>query len=70
MAKATLHKGEKVSWNTSQGRTTGRVVKKQTSGTKIKEHRVAASKENPEYIVKSEKSGKLAAHKAKALKPA
>ena len=65
-----LKKGTKVSWNTSQGRTTGRVVKKQTSKTKIKTHAVAASKANPEYIVESAKSGKRAAHKASALKKA
>jgi hypothetical protein len=66
----SLKKGTKVSWNTSQGRTTGRVVKKQTSKTKIKTHKVAASKANPEYIVESAKSGKRAAHKGSALKKA
>lgn len=66
MAK-TLKKGDKVSWNTSQGRTTGTVVKKQTSSTHIKTHKVAASKDNPEYIVKSSKSGDTAAHKAQSL---
>lgn len=67
--RKTLRKGEKVSWNTSQGRTTGRVLKKQTSQTKIKGHVVAASEAEPEYIVKSDKSGKLAAHRKSALKP-
>lgn len=67
MAKA-LKRGAKVSWNTSQGRTTGTVVKKQTRKTKIKTHKVAASKDNPEYIVRSSKSGKRAAHKKSALK--
>ena len=62
-----LKKGDKVSWNTSQGRTHGTVVRKQTSSTHIKGHKVAASKDAPEYIVKSEKSGDLAAHKAEAL---
>jgi hypothetical protein len=62
-----LKKGDKVSWNTSQGKTHGTVVKKQTSETHIKGHKVAATKDNPEFIVKSEKSGKEAAHKADAL---
>ena len=44
------------------------MVKKQTTPTKIKGHKVAASKDNPQYIVKSDKSGKQAAHKASALK--
>jgi len=66
--KKTLKKGDKVSWMTSQGRTQGTVVKKTTHAGKIKTHKVAASNANPEYIVKSSKSGKTAAHKATALK--
>ena len=68
MPKATLKKGDKVEWETPQGKTSGTVKKKLTSPTKIKEHKVAASKENPEYLVESEKSGKQAAHKAESLK--
>lgn len=67
MAK-TLKPGDKVSWGTSQGETHGKVVRKQTGPTKIKGHKVAASKDNPEYIVRSMKSGKEAAHKAEALR--
>lgn len=63
-----LKKGDKVEWNTSQGKTHGTVEKKQTTPTKIKTHKVAASKDNPEYIVKSDKSGKTAAHKPDELK--
>lgn len=55
-------------WDSSGGHSTGKVVKKLTSGTKIKGHKVAASKDNPEYLVESAKSGKRAAHKASALK--
>ena len=51
----TLKAGDKVSWNTSQGETTGKVVRKQTRPMKIKGHEVKASKENPEYVVKSDK---------------
>jgi hypothetical protein len=35
---------------------------------KIKSHVVAASKKNPEYLVESEKTGAIAAHKPSALK--
>lgn len=69
MAKS-LKAGDKVSWNSSGGHSTGKVVKQQTSPTQIKNHIVAASKNNAEYIVKSDKSGKAAAHKAGALKKA
>jgi hypothetical protein len=63
-----LNKGDKVEWNTSQGTTTGEVQKKLTSPTDIKGHHVAASKENPEYLVESDKTGKEAAHKPDSLK--
>jgi len=64
----TLKKGDKVEWGTSQGKTHGTVEKKQTTPTQIKGHKVAASKDNPEYIVKSDKSGKIAAHKPEELR--
>jgi hypothetical protein len=63
-----LKKGDKVAWNTSQGETKGTVTRKLTSPIKIKGHKVAASKDNPEYLVKSSKSGDKAAHRPEALK--
>jgi hypothetical protein len=63
-----LKKGDKVEWETSQGKTHGTVEKKQTSETHIKGHKVAATKDDPQYIVKSDKSGAKAAHKPDALK--
>lgn len=63
-------KGDKVAWDSSGGHSVGKVVKKVTSPAKIKGHEVAASPDNPEHIVKSDKSGKEAAHKPDALKKA
>lgn len=62
-----LKKGDKVAWDSSGGHSVGKVVKKVTSPTKIKGHKVATSKDNPEYIVESDKSGKIAAHKPGSL---
>ena len=67
MAKE-LKSGDKVLWDSSGGHSTGTVVKKQTTPTQIKGHTVAASKDEPQYIVKSDKSGKEAAHKPGELK--
>ena len=64
----SLKPGDKVEWETSQGKTHGTVEKKLTSPMKIKTHKVAASKDHPEYLVTSDKSGKPAAHKAAGLK--
>ena len=49
-----------------RGHSTGKVVKKLTSPRIIKGHKVAASKDNPEYLVKSS-AGKQAAHKPSSL---
>jgi plastocyanin len=67
MAEKTLKKGDKVSWKSNGGTAHGKVVKKQTTPTKIKGHEVKASKDNPQYIVETDE-GKKAAHKAGSLK--
>ena len=66
MAQA-FKKGDKVSWSTPQGKTVGTIVEKLTSRTEIKGHTVAASKESPQFLVESEKTGSQAAHKPEAL---
>ncbi|WP_037501309.1 DUF2945 domain-containing protein [Sphingomonas jaspsi] len=63
----TLKKGDKVAWDSSGGHSVGKVVRKVTSTTHIKGHKVAATKGDPQYIVESDKSGKRAAHKPAAL---
>lgn len=63
-----LHPGDPVTWNSSGGTAKGKVVRKLTSRSKIKGHQVAASPDNPEYLVKSDRGG-VAAHKPGALKP-
>ena len=66
-ARPALKRGDRVSWNTSQGVTTGKVTKKVTGTAKAGGHTAKASKAQPEYEVQSEKSGKKAIHKAEAL---
>jgi hypothetical protein len=60
-------KGDKVEWKSSQGTVEGTVEKKLTAPTDIKGHHVAACEENPEYLVRSDKTGKQAAHKPQSL---
>ncbi len=60
-------KGDKVEWNSSGNTVEGTVEKKLTEPTDIKGHHVAASKDNPEYLVQSDKTGKKAAHKPESL---
>jgi Hypervirulence associated proteins TUDOR domain len=61
-----LKSGDRVSWKSHGGTAQGKVVKKLTSSTQIKGHKVAASQDNPEYLVETDE-GKQAAHKAEAL---
>ena len=65
MAKS-LKAGDRVSWKSHGGEAHGKVVRKVTKPMTIKGHKVAASKDNPEYLVETGE-GKRAAHKAGAL---
>lgn len=70
MTEKTFAKGDTVKWDHSQGTTTGEVVRELTGPTKIKDHKVAASKDNPEYLVESGKTGARAAHGPSELRKA
>lgn len=61
-------KGDTVAWDSSQGEVEGKVERKLTSETHIKKHKVAASKDNPQYLVRSDKTGAEAAHKPEELR--
>ncbi len=60
--------GQRVAWKSHGGEAQGKVVKKLTRPMTIKSHKVAASKQNPEFLVETEE-GQRAAHKAAALSP-
>ncbi len=62
-----FRQGDKVEWNTPQGKTRGMVKKKLTSDTEVGGQKITASEEDLRYLVESEKSGKEAAHKPDAL---
>jgi hypothetical protein len=63
-----LKTGDRVVWRSSGGGSVGRVERKLTSPDKIERHEAAAAHDNPEYLVRSDKSGKVAAHKPSALR--
>ena len=67
MVEKSFKADDKVTWSSSGGGSTGKVVKKLTKPMEIKGHHVAASKDNPEYLVETEE-GKQAAHKPGSLK--
>lgn len=63
---AEFKAGDRVSWKSHGGTAHGKVVRKQTSATTIKGHKVAATKHDPQYIVETD-DGARAAHKPGAL---
>ena len=60
--------GDHVEWDSSQGTVKGTVEKKLTSTTQIKGHTAKATKEDPQFMVKSDKTGAKAAHKPEELR--
>ncbi|MBY4206901.1 DUF2945 domain-containing protein [Rhodococcus fascians] len=67
MSKDDLHKGDKVEWQTHGTTTEGTVQEKITSETEAAGRKVNASKDDPQYRVESDKSGKDAVHKPESL---
>jgi hypothetical protein len=61
-------KGDRVSWRSHGGEAVGTVKKKITSDTEAAGRTVRASKDDPQYLVESEKSGGEAVHKPSALR--
>ena len=60
--------GDHVSWNSEAGHVQGTIKKKVTSAIKFKTYIVHASKEEPQYLIKSDKTDHMAMHKGGALK--
>ena len=70
MAKdSELNKGDDVSWKTHGTTTHGTVERKITSDTNAAGRQVRADEDDPQYLVKSAKSGREAVHKPEALRP-
>jgi hypothetical protein len=60
--------GDHVEWNSEAGRVRGTIKKKITAAIKFKTYTVRASKDEPQYLIKSDKTDHLAMHKGAALK--
>jgi hypothetical protein len=63
----SLRVGSKVSWNTSQGETHGKVVERKTKDFQLDGQHFTASDDEPKWVVESDKTGKQAAHASSAL---
>jgi Hypervirulence associated proteins TUDOR domain len=63
-----FRKGDKVTWKSHGSTATGTVEEKITSDTNAAGRSVRASEDNPQYRVRSDKSGRDAVHKPDALR--
>ncbi|MFE0477210.1 DUF2945 domain-containing protein [Streptomyces sp. NPDC058947] len=61
-------KGDKVTWSSHGSRTEGTVEREITERTEAAGRTVDASEDEPQYEVRSDKSGRNAVHKPSALK--
>jgi Hypervirulence associated proteins TUDOR domain len=66
----SFKKGDKVKWKSHGGEAVGTVEEKITEETEAAARKVKASEDEPQYLVKSEKSGGTAVHKPSALERA
>ena len=64
----TFKIGEHVRWNSEAGRVSGIIIKKITSDIKFKGYVHHASREAPQYLIKSDKTEHVAIHKGAALR--
>lgn len=60
-------KGDHVSWNSEAGHVSGTIRAVHTSDFTYKGYKHHASKEDPQYEIKSDKTDHIAAHKGSAL---
>jgi hypothetical protein len=68
MSTEKFNKGDKVTWQSHGSTAEGTVEEKITSDTTAAKRKVRASDDDPQYRVRSDKSGNDAVHKPAALK--
>lgn len=63
-----LRVGDHVSWNSEVGKVSGRIIKVHAKDFNYKGYTHHATKDDPQYEIKSDKTDHIAAHKGKALR--
>jgi Hypervirulence associated proteins TUDOR domain len=63
-----FRKGDRVAWSSHGGEGVGEVLRKITADTHAAGRQVRASEDDPQYLVRSEKSGGEAVHQPSALR--
>lgn len=63
----TFRRGDHVEWNSEAGRVRGVILKKVVSDFLFKGYVHHASEDDPQYLIKSDKTDHVAVHKGRAL---
>jgi hypothetical protein len=66
--RKTFKVGDRVSWNSEAGHVSGRIVKVRRSDVRYKGYVHHASREAPQYEIKSDRTDHVALHKGTALR--
>ena len=61
-------RGDHVEWNSEAGRVRGVIMKRVVSDIRIKGYVHHASRDEPQYLIQSDKTDHVAIHKGKALR--
>jgi hypothetical protein len=69
MAEKKFKPGDEVEWSSHGSKAVGEVEEKITEDTEAAGRTVRASADDPQYRVRSDKSGKDAVHRPDALRP-
>lgn len=69
MTQKKFRKGDKVEWGSHGNTVTGTVQREITSDIEAAGHTIRASRDEPQYQVRSDKTGAEAVHKPSALRP-
>jgi len=64
----TFKVGDHVTWNSEAGWVSGTIIRIHTSDFDYKGYTHHASKDDPQYEIKSDKTDHIAAHKGRALR--
>jgi hypothetical protein len=67
-AKKNLKRGDHVSWNSEAGRVRGHILRVHTHDVDYKGYVHHASRDDPQYEIKSDKTDHVALHKGRALR--
>lgn len=64
----TFDIGDHVTWNSEAGHVSGRIIEIRTGDFDVKGYTHRASPEDPQYLIKSDRTDHVAAHRGSALR--